>query len=263
MDEKKKTILYAGGAIASVVALGYIWAQHSASQAASAQQALDQANSGIDPATAAYEAALGTGGVPASTGAPVSTYGGTSGSDLATALPALLSALFPQQQAGVPSGGTDYSAQIAQLYQADVGRAPETAGTAYYNNLLNTGTSLSQVAQYIAASPEAQAYSANQKTATDTGIVTQDFQTLLGRAPDAAGLSFYDNFLSQGGTPAQVAAYITASPEYQAAHANSGTAVAAQTKSAIASAPTLSTGKSPGQAVSGALPSAAAQLRAA
>lgn len=215
----KKNILYVGGAIASVAALAWLWAQHSASSAAAQQQAVDQANSGVDPATAAYEAAIGSG---ASSGYGNSTPVASSGSSdpLATDLPALISALGLGSSTPTTAPTYDYSSQIAALYQADLGRAPETAGTAYYNALLNSGTPLSQVAQYIAASPEAQSYDANQTVTADTGIVTNDYETLLGRAPSASEVSYYNGLLASGTSAAQVTQYFENSPEYLALHSS-------------------------------------------
>lgn len=244
MDVKKKDALYIGGAIASVAALAWLWAQHSASSAAAAQQAVDQANSsGLDPATAAYEAALGMGGSSGigSSSAPVSTGAADTGSSLDTVLPALLTALFPTNNVTAPPAGNgqpvDYSSQISQLYQQYLGRTPETAGTAYYNNLLNSGTPLSQVQQYISNSPEAQSYSANQSVIADNNIVQGDYQKLLGRTGSSSEVAYYTNLLQQGTSPAQIVAYFTGSPEYQAAHANSGTVATAAT-SAVTSAAT-------------------------
>lgn len=272
MDDKKKNALYIGGALASVIGLAYLWASHSASSAAAAQQAVDQANSGgVDPATAAYEAALGMGssGVGA-TSAPVTAGDTSGGSDLSTVLPGLLSALFPPASTTTapPAGNgqpTDYSSQIAQLYQQYVGRTPEAAGTAYYNNLLNGGTSLQQVADYISNSPEAKSYSANQQVVAYQNIVQGDYSSLLGRAGSPSEISYYTNLLEQGTSPAQITAYFVGSPEYQAAHANSGTVAAAATTATTAAAtpainPVSSVGKTPGATV-GASPTAA--MRAA
>lgn len=53
--------------------------------------------------------------------------------------------------------------------------------------------------------------------------ITALYSSVLGRAADASGLSFYQSFLSGGGTLAQVEAMMRASPEWQAAHAADGT----------------------------------------
>jgi hypothetical protein len=112
---------------------------------------------------------------------------------------------------GTGGGGsmTTTEAAITAFYQQFLGRAPDSAGMAFYKDQVeNRGYTLEQVANEIEHSPEY----ANR-------TIRSLFQNLLGRAPDASGLSFYtDQIVNKGFTAAQVQAEIQASPEYLAMH---------------------------------------------
>ncbi len=69
--------------------------------------------------------------------------------------------------------------------------------------ILQSGVPRQTVAFDIVTSPEA-----------DTRLVTAAYQTLLGRAPDAAGLAYWVSQLEHGMTPSQLLAAIASSSEF-------------------------------------------------
>lgn len=121
------------------------------------------------------------------------------------------------------SGGTPTSGNITELYGAVFGRLPDTAGLAYYQNELaqNPGESLVTFATHFLASPEYTnnpAHSYAQSTAGETQFVTDMYNNLLHRAPEAGAVPYYLNLISQltQGATVGTSAYSTAD---QAAHA--------------------------------------------
>ena len=95
------------------------------------------------------------------------------------------------------------AAEILRLYQAALGRAPDSIGLASWVQSIDQGTSLTSVANGFLGSSEFQALypDANDPTA----FVTQLYQNVLGRAPDTTGLSSWVSSLTSGAqTQAQV-----------------------------------------------------------
>lgn len=84
------------------------------------------------------------------------------------------------------------NAEITQLYQNILGRAPDPEGLAYWQS---TGQSAQQIAQSIQASPEAQGLFAAAPPARQVQTL---YQNILGRAPEAAGQAFWEQQLAQG-----------------------------------------------------------------
>lgn len=85
---------------------------------------------------------------------------------------------------------------ITDLYQNFTGGAGDTAGVAYWNSVLGNQTLGQTEASFEAAS------GANQLNAgsfNPAGFVTEQYQTALGRSPDAAGLASWEGQLTQGG----------------------------------------------------------------
>ena len=133
------------------------------------------------------------------------------------------------------TGGAVTTGNIAELYGAVFGRVPDVAGLAFYQGVLATspGTSLTTFAQYFLASPE---YTGNsehtyaESTAGDTQFITDCYENLLHRAPEAGAIPYYltviDSF-TNGQTPgtaayaaaqtlghAYVLTYFSQSPEF-------------------------------------------------
>ena len=70
----------------------------------------------------------------------------------------------------IPMSG-DITRGVNQSYQTSLGRAPDTAGQAYWANKINSGVSQQDVAKSIAASQEAQAYAAPVPGAAQGGLM--------------------------------------------------------------------------------------------
>ena len=76
--------------------------------------------------------------------------------------------------------------QLALLYHAAFGRAPDLAG---FNFWLQTDNSIGQLAKALLDSPEWQA--SGKAQLSDAAFVQQLYQQVLGRAPDAGGQAFW------------------------------------------------------------------------
>jgi len=140
-----------------------------------------------------------------------------------------------------PEPSVDAGAVVTQMYEAILGRAPDAGGYEAFVNAINSGVPVSQLAQSMASSQEAQNNAASgqgpsqeqvqnvvQQAASDPGgfvqqaatnqtnkdYVTALYQAVLGRAPDAEGLQNNLNALASGSiTPQQLAESFAKSPE--------------------------------------------------
>jgi hypothetical protein len=83
---------------------------------------------------------------------------------------------------------TQYDTQIQQLYVAYFNRPADAAGLAYWANVLATGGTEASISAAFSQSLE---YQLAYNQTTNAGIVTQVYQNLFGRAPDAAGLAYW------------------------------------------------------------------------
>ena len=145
---------------------------------------------------------------------------GTSQADVATDI------LDSPEYAGLHGSvaGMDSTGFVTGLYAGFLGRAPDQGGLAQWTGALAQGVTPGQVAAAFAQSPEAVADLAGDTAhlwvpSANGALVTQLYQTALGRDPDLGGLQTWTQALQGGLTPAQVAAGIAASPEFQADHA--------------------------------------------
>lgn len=139
----------------------------------------------------------------------------------------------------IPMSG-DITRGVNQSYQTSLGRAPDTAGQAYWANKINSGVSQQDVAKSIAASQEAQAYAAKNAPAAspieqsaaqgglmglsgyasggklskeDTAAIEEMYKKYMGRAPDAEGLKYWGDKLASGTSTRDIAASIAESNE--------------------------------------------------
>lgn len=87
-------------------------------------------------------------------------------------------------------------AALTDLYAASLDRAPDAMGLAYWASRMVDGMSLQEIAKSFFAQAETQLEFANAKTAT--AFVTQAYQNVLERAPDAQGLEYWVNELESG-----------------------------------------------------------------
>jgi hypothetical protein len=105
--------------------------------------------------------------------------------------------------------------QAYRLYQAAFNRTPDSVGLGFWINVLDNGTSLNSVAQGFVNSNEFKgAYTAGQ---SNQQLVTQFYQNILHRAPEAGGLNFWTGVLdTKAATVAEVLAAISESGENKA-----------------------------------------------
>jgi hypothetical protein len=120
-------------------------------------------------------------------------------------------AAMPAGNGGVTGGN------ITELYGAVFGREPDVPGLAYYETVMkgNPNLGLTTYAQWFIASPEyvnnpAHAYA--QTSAGDAQFITDSYQNLLHRAPEAGAIPYYQNIIARltAGTTPGTAAYTTA-----------------------------------------------------
>jgi hypothetical protein len=83
---------------------------------------------------------------------------------------------------------TQYDTQIQQLYVAYFNRPADATGLAYWANYLTTGGTVAEISAAFSQSLE---YQVAYNQTTNAGIVTQVYQNLFGRPPEASGLAFW------------------------------------------------------------------------
>lgn len=96
--------------------------------------------------------------------------------------------------------GNVKQAQVANLFQAVLGRTADAQGLEYWFNQSDKGASLKSIAQSLMSSTE---YTGAAQT--NAQFVTSLYTELLGRTADAAGNTFWLDKLSQGVSRADVA----------------------------------------------------------
>lgn len=122
--------------------------------------------------------------------------------------------------------------QVIRYYEGALGRAPSGAEVAYYVNIVENGNTATgipamtaaqindgasavpagtwdKIAGFFAASPEFAFASAGGN------VVNLLYLNILGRAPNAAEITYYQNLLTAGTTVSTLVQYFTTSPEYQ------------------------------------------------
>lgn len=104
--------------------------------------------------------------------------------------------------------------QAYRLYQAAFNRAPDASGLGYQINALDCGLSLTDVAQNFINSPE---FLRTYGKFANPQFVTQLYENVLHRAPDAGGLAYHVANLEAGMSRAQTLAGFSESPENKAA----------------------------------------------
>jgi S-layer protein len=122
--------------------------------------------------------------------------------------------------------------QVIRYYEGALGRAPSGAEVAYYVNIVENGNAATgipamttaqintgatavpagtwdKIASFFAASPEFAFASAGGN------VVNLLYLNILGRTPNAAEVTYYQNLLAAGTTVSTLVQYFTTSPEYQ------------------------------------------------
>jgi serralysin len=122
---------------------------------------------------------------------------GDGGSDLLTGVERLQ---FSDRALALDTHGA--AGRLYRVYEAMFNRAPDAAGLGFWLNGLDHGLALVSVAAGFVDSAEfTSIYGVN---ASDTTFVTALYQNVLHRAPDAAGLKYWQDDLHNGNTRAAV-----------------------------------------------------------
>ncbi len=110
-----------------------------------------------------------------------------------------------------------YSAggQVAALYDAILGHAPDVLSMEAWAGAVKSGTKLTDVARALLGSTEHTQAFGDYKTPSDTAFLTQLYKTALHRAPDGGGLNAWKAQLAKGMSRESVAAAMTASDEHK------------------------------------------------
>lgn len=103
---------------------------------------------------------------------------------------------------------------LTRLYIAVFRRLPDAAGLSYWTRVYNTGGGrLDDIATQFTQTPE---FAGLYGALDDDAFVDQIYQNVLGRAPDAAGATFWRTQLSAGITRGALLVSFTESAEYAA-----------------------------------------------
>jgi hypothetical protein len=107
----------------------------------------------------------------------------------------------------VPYNPWGNEGQAFRIYKAAFDRMPDASGLSFWTNTMNSGKSLTEVANGFMSSPEFVAMYGGNPT-VDT-FVNKVYFNVLHRAPDAGGYSFwantlYNGSLTQGGLLASI-----------------------------------------------------------
>jgi hypothetical protein len=109
---------------------------------------------------------------------------------------------------------TGNAGEAYRLYRAALDRVPDVGGMGYQMHALDSGLTLSQLANNFLHSPE---FQAKYGTQDDGQFVTLLYQNVLHRAPDADGFAYHVNDLQHNGlSRADVLMQFSESPENQA-----------------------------------------------
>lgn len=111
----------------------------------------------------------------------------------------------------------EHQGQVYRLYLATLGREPDAGGFLNWMNALDTGSqSLKTVAAGFVGSTE---FQQNYGSLNNTQFVTLLYRNVLGRTPDAGGLSNWVNALNNGMSRADVVVGFSDSAEFRGASA--------------------------------------------
>ena len=104
---------------------------------------------------------------------------------------------------------------IARLYQAALGREPDTSGLNYYitNYANGQGQSLSTFATGFINSPEFTSLYGNINTMSNTAYITALYANVLHRIPVQSEINYYLNDIAGGDSEANILLHFSASPE--------------------------------------------------
>ncbi len=98
------------------------------------------------------------------------------------------------------------------LYKAAFNRTPDVGGLGFWINKMDTGMSYSDVANNFVNSAEFKTAFGGSNPSVNT-LVTKLYNNVLARAPDAGGLTFWQEKLTTGWSTADVLGYFSTSGE--------------------------------------------------
>lgn len=104
--------------------------------------------------------------------------------------------------------------QSYRVYQAAFDRTPDVPGLSYWIDIMDTGTSLFDVAAGFVGSAEFQSIYGSNPTAAE--FVAKLYLNILGREGEADGLAYWEGQLNGGVSMAQVLASFSETPENKA-----------------------------------------------
>lgn len=99
---------------------------------------------------------------------------------------------------------------VTRSFLGYLGRPPDPSGMAYWVGKLRAGRSVAWVNASLAASPE---FERRQAGLSEAGFVTDLYEDLLARTPDAGGLAYWTGKLAAGTSRASVVGSFVAQPE--------------------------------------------------
>lgn len=105
----------------------------------------------------------------------------------------------------------DQIADIARLYRAVLGRAPDTEGLRFWDHQADSGLSTAQIANLFSQSQE---FTTRFPGATDAAFVQMVYQNTLGRPGEASGEAFWLDQLAHGMTRGELVAGFADSTEF-------------------------------------------------
>jgi hypothetical protein len=121
--------------------------------------------------------------------------------------PQVIEAEFVASTEYIGNQGGTTSGWVTGMYHDLLARTPSSSELSFWSSAVARGMTPNQVALSFTTSVE-----------RDIDVVTSEFSTLLGRAPDAVGLNFFVGALRSGVSRLAVESTIIASDEYVADH---------------------------------------------
>lgn len=129
----------------------------------------------------------------------------------ATTMDHVARAKFTDGNVALDTGAGQNAGEVFRLYEAVFHRAADQAGMGYWLNQVDKGASLLSVANEFISSNEF--VSLFGKNPTNSEYVMALYKNVLGRAPDAEGLAFWEGALKDQMSKAQLLTQFTESSE--------------------------------------------------
>jgi Domain of unknown function (DUF4214)/Peptidase M10 serralysin C terminal/Matrixin len=116
---------------------------------------------------------------------------------------------------GLATVSQNTSSFVSAIYQNALGHTPDANGLTYWADTLNSG-SLTKAALVVNIAESAESQSTTMQTdgSAAGSEIYRLYETIMGRAPDSNGLTYWMNSLFSGTSETQIASYITASSEF-------------------------------------------------